>query len=321
MKIGNVSFAGNIFLAPLAGVSDLAFRHVAGEYGADLTYTEMVSCKAIVYNNKNTKSLLDTSLDIAPVAVQLFGSDPKFIYESIKMIDDMNFSIIDFNMGCPVPKVVRNGEGSALLNNPKLIYDIISTARKATNKPITAKIRKGFDKVNAVEVSKVIEEAGGSCVAIHGRTRGQYYSGEADWDIIAEVKSRVNIPVIGNGDITSPEKCKQIFEYTGCDAVMIGRAAQGNPFIFKQIKQYMEKGKYDVVEIKELLDVMKKHADLLIKTKGEKTGYSELRKHIAWYTHGMRNASSIRRECMRINNYSDFLNVIDHIMIDSRKNS
>lgn len=320
MRIGNVELDSNYFLAPLAGVSDVAYRGIAGRMGAALTYTEMVSSKAIVYKNKNTNILLDTSQDVVPVAVQLFGSDPQFISESIKMIEDLPFSIIDFNMGCPVPKVVKNGEGSALMNNPKLIYEIISTAKKTTNKPITAKIRKGFEKENALEVAKAIEEAGADAIAIHGRTRGQYYSGKADWDIIAEIKDELKIPVIGNGDVDSPEKFVEMLNYTKCDAVLIGRAAQGNPFIFRQIKEYLETGTYENVKLAELKEVIFEHAEKLILTKGERVGMQELRKHVAWYIHGMHGASNLRKEAMSmvcLDDLKSLLLKIDVLTTDS----
>lgn len=297
-QIGDIKFDTNCFLAPLAGVSDVAYRGIAGRMGAGLTYTEMVSSKAIVYKNKNTEMLLDTSYDVSPVAVQLFGNDPKFIAESIKIIEEYPFALIDFNMGCPVPKVVKNGEGSALMNDPKLIYEIISAAKKSTKKPVTAKIRKGFESCNALEIAKVLEAAGADAVAIHGRTRGQYYSGKADWDIIASIKRKVNIPVIGNGDVNSPEKFVEMLKYTNCDAVLIGRAAQGNPFIFKQIKSYLDTGIYSEPSVEELKDIIREHAENLMNTKGERVGMQELRKHVAWYIYGMQGAASLRKDAM-----------------------
>ena len=258
-KIGNVELKNQAVLAPMAGVTDLPFRLLCHEQGAGLLSMEMVSAKAISFHNKNTESLMEIDKREHPIALQLFGSDPNLISEVAKSIEERPFDILDINMGCPVPKVVNNGEGSALMKNPKLIGEIIEKTAKAIKKPVTVKIRKGFNDsmVNAVEVARIAEQSGAAAIAVHGRTREQYYSGQADWDIIRQVKEAVHIPVIGNGDVTSPEKAKEMLEQTGCDAVMIGRGAKGNPWIFRQIAHYLETGekleKPDIEEVKQMM--------------------------------------------------------------------
>ena len=243
-KIGNVELENNIILAPMAGVTDLPFRLLCAEQGAGLVCMEMISAKAVLYKNKNTESLLAIHPKEEKVSLQLFGSDPKIMGDIAGQLEMRPFSVLDINMGCPMPKIVNNGEGSALMKNPKLAGEIVSSIVKAISKPVTVKIRSGFDKdhINAVEMAKVIEDAGASAVAVHARTREQLYAGEADWDIIADVKSAVSIPVIGNGDITDVESAKRMIKHTGCDGVMIGRACRGNPWIFAQVNAYMEKG-------------------------------------------------------------------------------
>ena len=245
LKIGDVVLGNNVILAPMAGVSDLPFRLLCKEQGAGLLGMEMVSAKAIMYNSKNTEALMEIHPDEMPVSLQLFGSDADIISEMAKRIEDRPFSILDINMGCPVPKVVNNGEGSALMKNPALVREIVSKTVEAVCKPVTVKIRKGFDgeHANAVEIAKAAEDAGAAAVAVHGRTREEFYSGKADWKIIAEVKKAVNIPVIGNGDVTDGESAKRMLEETGCDGVMIGRAARGNPWIFREVTAYLENGR------------------------------------------------------------------------------
>ena len=272
LKIGNVTLPNRYILGPMAGVTDLPFRVLCKEQGAGLLCMEMVSAKAILYNNKNTESLLEIHPDEQPVSLQFFGSDPKIMSEMAKRVEERPFDIMDINMGCPVPKVVRNGEGSALMKNPKLVYEIVSAMVKAIDKPVTVKIRKGFDDscINAVEIAKIIEEAGAAAVAVHGRTREQYYSGQADWDIIRQVKEAVSIPVIGNGDVTSPQKAEELVKQTGCDGIMIARGAQGNPWIFSEMITYEETGTLPERPGKEeVRDMMLRHARLQLKYKGE----------------------------------------------------
>ena len=297
LKIGDVELSNNLILAPMAGVTDLPFRLLCKEQGAGLVCMEMVSAKAIYYHNKNTESLLEIDRRETPVSLQLFGSDPDIISGMAKKIEDRPFSILDINMGCPVPKVVNNGEGSALMKNPGLVEEIVSKTVKAIRKPVTVKIRKGFDEehINAVEIARIAESAGAAAGAVHGRTREQYYHGKADWDIIRRVKDAVRIPVIGNGDVDSPGAARRMLEETGCDGIMIGRGAQGNPWIFHQILRWMETGeeekKPDLQEVKEMI---LRHGRLLTEYKGEYTGVREMRKHVAWYTSGYPNSSKLR---------------------------
>ena len=313
LKIGNVLLENSYVLGPMAGVTDLPFRLLCKEQGAGLRCMEMVSAKGIFYNNKNTESLLQIHPEEVPVSLQFFGSDPKIVSEMAKRVEERPFSILDINMGCPVPKVVRNGEGSALMKNPKLVYELVSATVKAIKKPVTVKIRKGFDDehINAVEIAKIIEEAGAAAVAVHGRTREQYYSGKADWEIIRQVKEAVSIPVIGNGDVTSGEKAIAMREQTGCDGVMIARGAQGNPWIFSELLEYERTGRLpDRPDVEEIKQTMLRHARLQIEYKGDFTGIREMRKHVAWYTKGLHGAARLRDQINQVESYAELENLL-----------
>ena len=298
LRIGNVELDNPFILAPMAGVTDLPFRLLCREQGAGLLCMEMVSAKAIHFGNKNTRALMEIHPQEKPVSLQLFGSDPDLMAEIAAQIEEEPFDILDINMGCPVPKVVNNGEGSALLKNPALVREIVTKVSRAIKKPLTVKIRKGFDDtcVNAVEIARILEDSGAAAVAVHGRTREQYYSGRADWDISRQVKEAVSIPVIGNGDVDSPEKAEAMFRETGCDGVMIGRASRGNPWIFHQLNTYFESGKVEKKpELSEVKDMILRHAGLLLEKKGAYTGMREMRKHVAWYTAGYPRSARLRQ--------------------------
>lgn len=313
LSIGNVTLDGNIILAPMAGVTDLPFRLLCARNGSSLQCMEMVSAKAIYYNNRNTEALMEIHPDEHPVSLQLFGNDPGIMGEMAHRIEDRPFEILDINMGCPVPKVVGNGEGSALMKNPKLAGKIISSVVRSIDKPVTVKIRKGFDdtSVNAVEIAHIAQESGAAAVTVHGRTREQYYSGRADWNIIGEVKSTVSIPVIGNGDVTDGESARALMMQTGCDAVAIGRASRGNPFIFREIREYLLTGScIDRPEKRELVDTILTHAALQLRYKGEYIGVREMRKHISWYSAGMQGAAKLRGRINTVESMSDIESIV-----------
>ena len=315
MIIGNVSLKNNIILAPMAGVSDLPFRLLCQKEGAGMTCMEMISAKAVLYNNKNTESLLAIHPDEECVSLQLFGSDPAIMAEIAKRIEERPFKILDINMGCPVPKIVNNHEGSALMKNPELVYDIVRSISEAISKPVTVKIRKGFDEdhINAVEVARAAEAGGAKAVAVHGRTREQYYSGAADWSIIKAVKEAVSIPVIGNGDIKCGADARRMLEETGCDGVMVGRAAEGNPFIFREITAFMEGREYTAPTLKEIKETVLLHADMQLEYKGEFIGIMEMRKHLSWYLKGFEGASALRKRINEMETFEELKEIINNI--------
>ena len=314
MKIGNIEIENCLALGPMAGVTDLPFRLLCKEMGCNMLYTEMVSAKAILYKNKNTKELLNIDKNEHPVGVQLFGSDPDIMAQIAAQVEEGECDFIDINMGCPVPKIVNNGEGSALLKQPKLVEEIFTKMVKVVNKPVTVKIRKGFENgtVYAVEIAKIAESCGVSAIAVHERTREQYYSGKADWDVIKDVKKAVKIPVIGNGDIFSAEDAKAMKEYTGCDGLMVARGARGNPWIFREIKEYLENGNViDKPTINDIREMIIRHAKMLVDYKGEYTGIREMRKHIAWYTAGLPHSAELRRMCNQIETMENLVETVN----------
>ena len=324
--IGNMEVKVPVFLAPMAGVTDFTYRKICYNCGSGGSVTELISAKAVLYNNRNTEELLFTDGEEGVTGLQLFGSDPEILGEIAKRLEDRKFSFVDLNMGCPVPKVVRNGEGSALLKEPKLAGRIIESMVKSQSKPVTVKIRSGFDDehINAPEIAKIAESAGASAVFVHARTREQYYAGEADWEIIRKVKESVNIPIIGNGDIHDSESAKKMIEQTGCDGIMIGRAARGNPWLFGEIRRevYGEEVPEEAelynpkafpVSNKILKEMMIYHACKLTEQKGEFTAVREMRKHMAWYTAGIKHASDFRREVNNCTSTEEMKNLVEEL--------
>ena len=316
LTIGDVKLKNNIILAPMAGVTDLPFRLLCKEQGAGMVCMEMVSAKAVLYRNRNTAELMRTLPQEVPVSLQLFGADPEIMGEIAGQIQGHPFAILDINMGCPVPKVVNNGEGSALMRDPKLAEEIIRHVVRASGKPVTVKIRKGFDAehVNAVEVARRAEEAGAAAITVHGRTREQFYAGKADPEIIAKVKEAVGIPVIGNGDVDSAESAARLLAKTGCDGVMVGRAAKGNPWIFREIVSFLERGEKPAPPTaKEKCDCILRHAALMREYKGEYTAVREMRKHVSWYTSGCPHSARLRGKINAIESMEELENCVREI--------
>ncbi len=311
LKIGNVELNNNVILAPMAGITDLAFRKICKDCGAGLVETEMVSAKAIYYNDEKTLKMINTDGEKRPISIQIFGNEPEIMAEAAKFLQD-KADIIDINMGCPAPKVVKNGDGSKLLLNLDLVYEIVKRVVEVSKVPVTVKIRKGWDEENivAVEAAKAIEKAGASAITVHGRTRSQFYTGTADWDIIKKVKEAVNIPVIGNGDIVNGETAKKVFETTGVDGIMIGRACLGNPWVFNEVISYLNGDTYVVPTKQEVLDTIIKHYDMLTNEKGEYTAVREMRKHIAWYIKGMKDASVMRNHINTLEKKQDIIETL-----------
>lgn len=321
MKIGNLELENNVFLAPMAGVCNSAFRKIIKEMGCSLVFAEMVSDKGLIYNSKKTKDMLYFEEMERPIAQQIFGSDKDTFVEAAKMVYEiMKPDIIDINMGCPVPKVaVKSQAGAALLKSPDKIYDIVSSVVKAVPVPVTVKIRSGWDSnsINAVEVAKICEKAGASAITVHGRTRSQGYSGTVDLDIIKKVKESVNIPVIGNGDITDIYKAKEMIEYTGCDGIMIGRGVLGNPWLMKEVITYLNDGiVIDKPSYEERIDMCFHHLDYLMNIKPEKVAILEMRSHAAWYIKGMPGAQSVKNEIFKAKTYDEFKNILDKYLKD-----
>lgn len=318
LEIGGVVLENGLVLAPMAGVTDLSYRKLCKEQGCGLVVTEMVSAKAILYKNRNTQELLRIRDEERPAAVQLFGSDAGIMGEIAQVVSEGNCDLIDVNMGCPVPKIVNNGEGSALLKEPKKVEAILTAMVKRSKKPVTVKIRKGFNdaSVNAVEIARIAESCGVAAVAVHGRTREQFYSGKADWEIIRQVKEAVKIPVIGNGDVTGAKEAKVMLDLTGCDGVMIGRGAKGNPWIFSQILHYLETGEVlpgpSVLEIKEMI---LRHGRLLSEDKGEFTAMREMRKHMAWYTAGLPHSAALRNEINLVETLEEMAGLMERYFV------
>ena len=314
MRIGNFETPGNVFLAPMAGVTDLPFRLICKQFEASLLYTEMINAKAVCYEDKNTFDMLLVEDEEKPVAVQIFGSEPGFMAEAARILTELNrFEIIDINMGCPAPKVVKAGDGSALMKDPKLAFEIVNKVKAATKLPVTVKFRKGWDEqsINALEFGKLMQEAGADAVTLHGRTREQYYSGTADWEIIKELKEKLSIPVIANGDITSFEAAERILDITKADALMIGRGAQGNPFIFKEVNDYMESAILPKeISPKLKIDTAISHYKLALKYKTQHKAVTEMRKHLGWYLKGLKNSARIKDHINKMYEPSDVINAL-----------
>ena len=315
MKIGNVELKNNIFLAPMAGVTDLPFRCLCKEYGAGFVYSEMVSTKGLYYNDRKTADLLKLDPSELPAAVQIFGSDPDIMAMAAERLQNSGAAVIDINMGCPTPKITNNGDGSALMKNPELAGKIISAVRKSVNCPMSVKFRMGWDddSINAVEFAKTAENNGADAITIHGRTRAQFYSGKANLEIIKKVKEAVKIPVIGNGDVHDGKSAKYMLDYTGCDGIMIGRAAQGNPWLFSSVLHYLKTGdELAPPTLEERSDIAEKHLRLLVKFKGEYRGVLEGRKHMAWYFKGLCGGAKLRNLINQCDTLEQMLDLISY---------
>lgn len=313
MKFRDFELDNEVFLAPMAGVTDLPFRLVCKEHGCGLLYTEMINAKALCFEDQKTKKMLNILDEELPVAIQIFGSEPEYMAKAAEILNEYPNEILDINMGCPAPKVIKNGDGSALMKTPELAKRVMSAVVEKSSKPVTVKIRKGWDdqNLNALEIAKIAEECGVSAITIHGRTREQYYAGKADWDIIREIKSELKIPVIGNGDIASVEDAKKIKETTNCDAIMIGRGAQGNPWIFERVNHYLKTGEILPEPTKEeKIDVAIKHMHLAVKEDGEFVAVREMRKHIGWYLKGMKHSARFRDEINRMESVDEVIETL-----------
>ena len=321
MQIGKFTFNEPVFLAPMAGVTDTAYRIIAHDMGCPLCYAEMVSSQGIHFRNERTLTMLESEPGERPLAMQIFANTPEMAAEAAKYVENLGTAdILDFNMGCPAPKIVKNGEGSALMRDPDKAYAILSAIRKAVKMPFTVKMRKGWDDehVNVLEIAKIAEAAGVDAIAVHGRTREQFYSGKADWDIIAEVKKTVKVPIIANGDVRTCQDLQKILDVTGADGVMIGRGAQGNPWIFKQLTHFLRTGEIlPKPTMQERAEVIIRHLDLLLKYKGDYIGPREMRKHATWYTRGITHGAILRDKFNKAEKREDFIDIIDKYLLKS----
>ncbi len=318
MKIGNIEIKKTAALAPMASVADKSYRLLCKEFGASYLVSEMISSKGLCFGDKKTSQLCEIEEQEYPMALQIFGEEPSYMGKAAYMLNKYQPPVIDINMGCPVPKIVGSGSGSALMKNPGTAFEIAKEVVRNAVCPVTVKIRAGWDSehINAVELAKILEQAGVSAIAVHGRTRNQMYSGKADWQIIKKVKQAVKIPVIGNGDVKTPQDCQSMYEQTGCDLVMIGRGSYGRPWIFKQVEHFLETGEeMEEITLSEKMSVMLRHGKMLCKYKGEKQGMKEMRKNVAWYIKGLPNAAKIRGNCGMLNEYADLEELSEKILV------